>query len=89
MTAEPHVARRGHGTPILLIHGNGVDHRLLIPLDDVLAEAGMAHMYLVYLDSPEPRLAGYDRPDTTGQAPRQWAREIGPHTSSSPGVYRT
>ena len=37
---HPHVVRRGTGTPLVLVHGNGVDHRLLLPLDDALAEAG-------------------------------------------------
>lgn len=34
------VVERGSGTPIVLIHGFGVDHRVLLPLDSVLEEAG-------------------------------------------------
>lgn len=36
----PHIVRRGSGTPILFVHGNGVDHRLLLDLDDVFDADG-------------------------------------------------
>ncbi|WNM23293.1 alpha/beta fold hydrolase [Demequina capsici] len=35
-----HIVERGSGTPIVLIHGFGVDHRVLTSLDDVIANAG-------------------------------------------------
>lgn len=50
MTPEPHVVRRGGGTPMLFVHGNGVDHRLLLELDDVFADVG--EWERIYLDLP-------------------------------------
>jgi pimeloyl-ACP methyl ester carboxylesterase len=47
---QPHVVRRGRGRPLLLIHGNAVDHRLLLPLDDALDRAGGWER--IYLDLP-------------------------------------
>ncbi len=35
-----HVVERGEGTPIVLLHGFQVDHRLLLPLDDVIGAHG-------------------------------------------------
>ncbi|WP_193103251.1 alpha/beta fold hydrolase [Brachybacterium sp. FME24] len=46
----PHVVRRGSGTPLLFLHGNGVDHRLLLDLDDVFAE--QPGWERIYLDLP-------------------------------------
>lgn len=41
MTTTPAaIVRRGEGAPILCIHGNGVDYRLLLPLDEALNEDG-------------------------------------------------
>lgn len=40
LSPVPHVVRRGSGTPIVVVHGNGVDHRLLLPLDASLAGLG-------------------------------------------------
>lgn len=42
----PHVVRRGTGLPVLMIHGNGVDHRLLLGLDHMLADHGFERIYL-------------------------------------------
>lgn len=44
------VVRRGEGLPLLVIHGRGMDHRLLLPLDDALAEGG--DLERVYIDLP-------------------------------------
>lgn len=42
-----HVVERGSGTPIVLLHGFGVDHRLLLPLDPVFeAEGGWRRLYV-------------------------------------------
>lgn len=46
----PHVVRRGSGTPLLFLHGNGVDHRLLLDLDEVFAE--QPGWERIYLDLP-------------------------------------
>lgn len=35
-----HVEERGTGTPVVLIHGAGVDHRILLPLEPVFEESG-------------------------------------------------
>lgn len=37
---RPHVVRRGTGVPLVMVHGNGVDHRLLLELDEVFAAPG-------------------------------------------------
>jgi pimeloyl-ACP methyl ester carboxylesterase len=45
--AAMHVISRGSGTPIVLIHGFGVDHRLLLPLDPTIeAHGGWRRVYL-------------------------------------------
>ena len=42
-----HVVERGSGTPIVLLHGFGVDHRILLPLDPVLeSEGGWRRLYV-------------------------------------------
>lgn len=50
----------GSGLPVVAIHDNGVDHRLLLSLDDALAEAGGLERW--YVDLPgfgsTPALAG-------------------------------
>ncbi|MDM8084460.1 alpha/beta hydrolase [Cellulomonas cellasea] len=45
-----HTVTRGEGRPILLIHGFGVDHRLLTSLDGAIAAAGPWRR--VYVDLP-------------------------------------
>ncbi|WP_417234896.1 alpha/beta fold hydrolase [Arthrobacter sp.] len=42
----PHLVRRGAGTPLLFLHGNGVDHRLLLELDDAFATGGWERIHL-------------------------------------------
>ncbi|BCL13883.1 alpha/beta fold hydrolase [Micromonospora sagamiensis] len=50
MSGPPNVVRKGDGLPLVAIHGNGVDHRLLLALDDCLAEPGCWER--IYLDLP-------------------------------------
>lgn len=50
MSVVPHVVRRGDGIPLVAVHGNGVDHRLLLALDESLAVAGTWER--IYLDLP-------------------------------------
>lgn len=50
MRPEPFLVRRGQGVPLIAVHGNGVDHRLLLPLDDVLDSSGGWER--IYVDLP-------------------------------------
>lgn len=50
MTIAPYVVRRGEGIPLIAVHGNGVDHRILLALDECLAEVGQWER--IYLDLP-------------------------------------
>lgn len=50
MNPEPRIHRRGTGIPLVMVHGNGVDHRLLLPLDSYLAASG--EWERIYLDLP-------------------------------------
>ncbi|WP_432534477.1 alpha/beta fold hydrolase [Kineococcus arenarius] len=45
-----HVVDVGSGTPLILLHGFGVDHRLLLPLDPTIEAAG--GWLRIYLDLP-------------------------------------
>lgn len=49
-SGTPHVVRKGEGRPILLIHGNGVDHRLLLPLEDAFQQD--RRWQRIYIDLP-------------------------------------
>lgn len=42
--------RRGAGLPVLMVHGNGVDHHLLLALDPALERAG--GLERIYVDLP-------------------------------------
>lgn len=54
------VIRKGSGLPVVAVHGNGVDHRLLLPLDPELEAVGGLERF--YFDLPGfgdlPALAG-------------------------------
>ncbi|WP_229051447.1 alpha/beta fold hydrolase [Aeromicrobium sp. Leaf350] len=57
----PHVVERGSGTPVLFIHGNGVDHRILLDLDPAFEAAG--GWQRLHLDLPGfGRTAALDEP---------------------------
>lgn len=38
MSTPAYVVRRGQGAPVLFLHGSGVDHRLLLVLDEIFQE---------------------------------------------------
>ena len=67
-TPRPYVLRRGSGVPLLFVHGNGVDHRMMLDLDDAFGD-GWERIYLdlpgfggtVALDAPGglPELADW------------------------------
>lgn len=46
----PRVVRRGSGFPLILVHGSGVDHRLLMEVDGALG--GPAGCERIYIDLP-------------------------------------
>lgn len=49
----PHVVRRGEGRPLVFVHGNGVDHRMLLDLDDVFdGPDGVDGWQRIHLDLP-------------------------------------
>ena len=45
-----HVVERGSGTPLVMLHGFGVDHRILLPLDPIIDAAG--EWRRLYIDLP-------------------------------------
>ena len=49
-TPEPHVIRRGSGVPILIVHGNGVDHRSLLGIEPAFQDAPAYER--LYIDLP-------------------------------------
>lgn len=49
-TPAPQFVERGDGTPIVFVHGNGVDHRMMLALDDAFDDDGMWRR--IYLDLP-------------------------------------
>lgn len=45
-----HVVEKGAGTPVVLLHGFGVDHRILLPIDPAIDAAG--DWRRIYIDLP-------------------------------------
>ncbi|MBK3646277.1 alpha/beta fold hydrolase [Streptomyces sp. MBT33] len=71
MTEQPlHHVEFGAGTPVLLLHGYTIDHRLLLPLEPVFAERGGWRR--LYADLPgsgrSPRLSGPVTAEAMGEA---------------------
>ncbi|MGZ2224539.1 alpha/beta fold hydrolase [Glutamicibacter nicotianae] len=60
---------RGEGTPLIVIHGFGVDHRIMLPLEDMIGEQIWQR---VYLDLPWA--AGAE--DTGDESPRELADSV-------------
>lgn len=46
MQPQPFVTRRGSGDPMFLLHGNGVDHRYMLPLEAALEGSEWERIYL-------------------------------------------
>lgn len=47
---QPHVVRRGDGMPLLMIHGNGADHQVMLELDEIFGASG--DWARIYIDLP-------------------------------------
>ncbi|WP_370893766.1 alpha/beta fold hydrolase [Janibacter sp. GXQ6167] len=43
---SPHVVRRGEGLPLLIVHGYGVDHTMMLELDDAFADQPWQRLYI-------------------------------------------
>ncbi|MEV7028264.1 alpha/beta fold hydrolase [Kitasatospora sp. NPDC093558] len=71
-------AEFGHGTPVVLIHGYTIDHRLLLPLDPAFADR--PGWRRIYLDLPghgnSPRLPGTTSASTMADAVMARIREL-------------
>ncbi|MFD7908706.1 alpha/beta fold hydrolase [Kitasatospora sp. NPDC059747] len=71
-------AEFGHGTPIVLIHGYTIDHRLLLPLDPAFADR--PGWRRIYLDLPghgnSPRLPGRTSATAVADAVVERIREL-------------
>ncbi len=65
---------RGRGFPVVLVHGFGVDHRLLLPLDDAIAAMG-AHRR-IHIDLPWAEGESGDGIKSTDDVVRFVARRI-------------
>lgn len=50
LNPSAHVVHRGEGVPLLMIHGNGSDHRVMLELDDSFSTPG--EWERIYLDLP-------------------------------------
>lgn len=63
-TSPLHTVTRGEGAPVLLVHGFGVDHRLLTSLDGTFADAGRRRVYVdlpgMGLSPAGPEITGSD-----------------------------
>ena len=42
----PHIVRRGDGPALIVVHGYGVDHRMMIEVDDAFADQPWQRLYL-------------------------------------------
>jgi pimeloyl-ACP methyl ester carboxylesterase len=69
------IVERGSGTPIVLLHGLGVDHRILLPLDDAIASAG--DWRRLYVDMPGHGTSPIGNVASTEDVVREVAREVG------------
>ncbi|MFK4789509.1 alpha/beta fold hydrolase [Microbacterium sp. ZW T5_56] len=65
---------RGHGMPVVMIHGYTVDHRVLLPLE--AAFSGEASLRRIYVDLPghgnSPRLPGVTTASALADAVIDW-----------------
>ncbi|WP_298041240.1 alpha/beta hydrolase [uncultured Microbacterium sp.] len=60
---------RGEGIPLIAIHGFGVDHRIMLPLEDMVPDAGWQR---VYIDLPWAEGTS----DTGARTPRELAHQV-------------
>lgn len=74
-TLAPQTVRRGAGVPLLFVHGNGVDHRMMLALDDAFDAANAWER--IYLDLPGFRAAPRSRHGRVGRLARRRRRKAG------------
>lgn len=71
----------GAGRPLILVHGFGVDHRILLPLDDALAESAWRR---IYVDLPWVGPQMGNTPDGTQGVADALVEEIHGHLGDEP-----
>ncbi|WP_194420499.1 alpha/beta fold hydrolase [Microbacterium abyssi] len=71
----------GSGPVLVLVHGFGVDHRILLPLDRALADAGWRR---VYIDLPWVPPVADDAPDSTQKIADGLVAELRNHLGDEP-----
>lgn len=71
----------GSGRPLILVHGFGVDHQILLPLDDALTESGWRR---IYIDLPWIGQSVSEAPDTCQGVADAVVDEIRDHLGDEP-----
>ncbi|MGO3191778.1 MAG: alpha/beta fold hydrolase [Microbacterium sp.] len=71
----------GEGPPLVLIHGFGVDHRVVLPLDASVASAGWRR---IYVDLPWVPPVAPDAPDSTQRIADALVTELRTHVGDEP-----
>lgn len=71
----------GSGPALVLVHGFGVDHRILLPLDPAVEAAGWRR---IYIDLPWVPPVASDAPDSTQKIAEAVTAELARHLGSEP-----
>lgn len=75
------VHEAGDGPPLVLVHGFGVDHRVVLPLDAAVASAGWRR---AYVDLPWVPPVAPDAPDSTQKIADALVAELREHFDDEP-----